>query len=81
MKESEFFNQYGDVEVVFSSYYKYWFYFSTMINDKKLLLRAGGESDEIYRWNFSAGVKYKIKEFKGCHIYAELNAEELYDGS
>ena len=50
LTRAEFYEKYGDVEVVFDSYYKYTFNFHGLTkNGSTLTVRLGGDADEIYR--------------------------------
>ena len=50
MTRAEFYAKYGDVEVTFSEYYKYtFFYTATLPDGKRLTVGYGGDSGEIYR--------------------------------
>jgi hypothetical protein len=52
----EFYEKYGDVEVTFSSYYKYTFEYAATLDDgKRIVVSYGGNSDEIYRHEVSSG--------------------------
>jgi hypothetical protein len=62
--KQEFDDLYGDVEVEFTSYYKYSFTFAGDAPDgTRIALSIGGCADEIYRLDVSAGVKVKVREF------------------
>lgn len=47
---AEFVTTYGDVEVTFSSYYKYTFTFTGKVGENTLVCTCGGDSDVIYRF-------------------------------
>lgn len=53
---AEFYEKYGDVEVTFSHYYKFTFSFSGDASDgSRVCVDVGGNSDDIYRFDVSAG--------------------------
>ena len=50
VSKEEFLEKYGNVEVVFSFYYKYSFVFeATLAHGKTLYVSVGGDGDDIYR--------------------------------
>lgn len=66
--------KYGEVDVVFTSYYKYSFTFRN--EDMKLTVIAGGTADDVYRFTVVAGEQYKVM---GLPIsYAYLNGELIF---
>ena len=73
MTYDEFEEEYGEVEVSFSSYYKYQF---TWTNDDGLVVGYGGSADDIYRYNVLAG-PMKIKDIQPS--WAQLNGELLFE--
>ena len=83
MKREEFIDKYGDVEVTFSSYYKYTFTYSAKIDDgKKLTAHYGGDADEIYKTSVASGEKVKIKDLYpyAAEIYkGRKEIESFYD--
>lgn len=62
MTEKEFLKQYGEVKVVFYSYYKYTFSFIGSIDGKSIFVTIGGNSDDIYRLDITAGVEIAVKD-------------------
>ncbi len=61
LTRAEFYAKYGEVEVTFSSYYKYTFTFSALLPDGKLLsVDYGGSSDGIYRYEVTPGHKTTV---------------------
>ena len=83
MTRSEFYNKYGDVEVTFSSYYKYTFNYTAVLVDGKLLtVGYGGSSDQIYRYNAYAGQTVKVKDLQPYNgsVYKDTEeVESFYD--
>ena len=83
MTREEFYAKYGEVEVVFTSYYKFTFYYGAMLPDnRRLSVCYGGNSDEIYRHNVGVGETIKIKELEpyGGFVYDGPNEiESFYD--
>jgi hypothetical protein len=50
MTKDDFMAKYGDVEVTFSSYYKYTFMYEAVLdNGHTLTVSIGGNADDIYR--------------------------------
>lgn len=75
MTREEFYAKYGEVEVVFTSYYKFTFNYGAILADnRRLSVSYGGNSDEIYRHEVSVGGTIKIK-------YLEPYCGSVYDGS
>lgn len=65
MTREEFYKKYGDVEVVFSSFYKHSFYYKAeLLNGDILTCSYGGNPDEIYRHEVCAGVKISVRELE-----------------
>ena len=56
ISQEEFIKKYGEVEVDFSSYYKYTFTYSgTLPDGRTICVRVGGDSSDIYRFEVVAG--------------------------
>jgi len=70
MEEADFFSQYGDCLVKFSSYYKYTFTF----RGADLQISAGGDKDDIYRFTVEPNKEYKVSELP---VHRAYKAEEL----
>jgi hypothetical protein len=65
MTRAEFYAKYGDVEVTFSSYYKYTFNYATTLPDgKRLTVGYGGNSDEIYRHEVATLCAEKVSQLQ-----------------
>ena len=83
MTRAEFYAKYGEVEVVFSSYYKYTFsYVATLPDGKKLLVVYGGNGDDIYRHSVSCDMGIKINTLQphgGFLLDGTTEAEGFYD--
>lgn len=63
--KKEFDELYGDVEVVFTNYWKYSFAFEGETDSGiRIYLSVGGCADEIYRFDVTAGEKVKVREFE-----------------
>jgi len=59
----QFLEQYGDVKVKFSSYYKFTFTFIGKIDDDHtVIVNVGGNSNDIYREHFIADKEYTVRE-------------------
>jgi len=72
MTREEFLNDYGDVKVRFSSYYKFTFgYSASLPNGNLLSVSCGGTADGIYRWDVTADGEMTAREvdpYCGCVI-------------
>ena len=63
MTREEFYAKYGNVEVAFSSYFKYTFtYSATLPGGKVLTVYYGGNSDDIYRHECFVGGSITVLE-------------------
>lgn len=68
--KEEFIKKYGKVEVTFSSYYKYTFCFSgTLPNGDTILVGAGGDASDIYKWEVKANEKVTLEELESWILY------------
>ncbi len=83
----EFNELYGDVEVVFNSYYKFTFEFRGVTkNHETLSISFGGCSDDIYKEEIEAGEKVKVKDIEATYgtVYADDDCTDVvnsfYDG-
>lgn len=74
LTEKEFLEVYGEAKVVFTSYYKYSFSFRGELNGKSIYVSIGGNADDIYRFNVTAGKEYAVKELGMS--YAEVKEGE-----
>lgn len=80
---SEFYQKYGDVEVMFSEYYKYVFTYNGMLPDgKSITVEYGGDSSYIYRHrvleNFPETIS-SLSPFKGSVYDGKELIEIFYD--
>ena len=87
ISREEFNELYGDVEVVFNSYYKYTFTFRGETKDFKVVsISYGGCADDIYRESVEAGEKVKVRDIEGTYatVYEDSDCENVvhsyYDG-
>ena len=82
MTQFEFFDKYGNVMVKFLYYYKYTFHFEGMLEDgSEILVRVGGISDEIYRFEVIANREVSVEDlypFNGEVIKDGKKVEEFY---
>lgn len=83
MTKAEFYEKYGEVEVMFESYYKYEFTYQADLPDgKTIVVTYGGDGDKIYRHGVTAWEEVKIsvlRPFSG-NVYDGGNSiEEFYD--
>ena len=63
MTKDEFLEQYGDVLVNFTSYYKYTFTFTGGIDDDDgnfIVVNVGGDSSDIYRMTVNADAELTV---------------------
>lgn len=74
LNEKEFLEIYGEAKVVFTSYYKYSFSFRGEFNGKSIYVSAGGNADDIYRFDVDADKEYAVKQL-GIS-YAEVKEGE-----
>ena len=78
MTRTEFYEKYGDVEVTFSSYYKFSFKYSASLpNGQRLVVGYGGNSDEIYRHEVSAGSNETVSRLGPYMGYVYAGSEEI----
>ena len=72
--------EYGKVEVTFSSYYKYTFYFSGVLpNGDTIDVGAGETASDIYRWEVIADKKQTIEELEPWNCYiTEKTGNRIY---
>lgn len=71
ISRKEFNELYGDVEVVFNSYFKFMFEFRGQTkNFETISISFGGGADDIYRESVEAGEKVKVKDIDG--VYATV---------
>lgn len=63
MSYEEFIEKYGDIEVTFSSYYKYYFRYSAVVEDgNELIVEIGGDADDIYRMTVGSNDSATIRD-------------------
>lgn len=83
MTKEEFMAKYGDIEVKFSSYYKFSFVFSGVLdNGNKISVEVGGNSDDIYRLEVVANLPETIASLNpnsGTVWYDGEIVESFYD--
>lgn len=71
LTEEQFKEKYGEVEVVFSSYFKYTFSFTGNCEEGEVRVMVGGSSDAIYRFNVTADEEVKVRDLD--FSYATVN--------
>ncbi len=82
MTREEFLEKYGKVQVTFSHYYKYTFYYTGEIPDGKITVGYGGDSHEIYRYEVTAGEMRRIEDIyphTGSVVRDGKEIEGFYD--
>lgn len=67
MTKQEFMNKYGDVEVKFSSYYKYTFTFTGEFDGGVVIVDVGGDSSDIYRMEVCSGLSESVGGLDPCY--------------
>jgi len=80
ISREEFNKLYGDVEVVFNSYFKYTFEYRGETKDFKVVsISFGGCADDIYREAVEAGEKVKVKDIEGTYatVYEDSDCVEV----
>jgi hypothetical protein len=78
MSKQEFLEKFGDVKVKFSSYYKYTFTFVGTADDgTQVSVRAGGNSDDIYRFDVAADYAETVSGLDPYGGAATLNGETV----
>lgn len=83
LTREQFLDKYGDVEVTFSSYYKFTFtYAATLPNGQRLTVNVGGNSDEIYRFevtNNEVAMVCRLGPYAGTVYQGTEEVESFYD--
>lgn len=83
MTRTEFLNKYGDINVVFTDYYKYTFNYKFDFGDGSYLtVSVGGDPDEIYRESVVAGEECSVSSlypYKGYLVKDNETTEGFYD--
>lgn len=83
MTREEFITKYGDVEVKFSSYYKFTFVFASRLdNGDYIRVEVGGNSDDIYRYEVACDSEQSIASLDPYSggVYRDGNeVEGFYD--
>ena len=65
MSYEEFIEKYGDIEVTFSSYYKYCFRYSALLeNGNTIIVEIGGDVDDIYRMEVYNNESFTIRDLE-----------------
>ncbi len=77
MTPKEVINEYGEVNLSFSSYYKYSFTFSGTAKDgAKIVGSFGGDSDDIYRLEVSASDEIRVKDFQSQLNFMQITKDD-----
>lgn len=84
MTRDEFYEKYGDIEVAFSSYYKFIFsYTGTTPSGASITVNCGGNADDIYRLEVlssSTGKVLDMLPYAGRVVGDDGNTiDEFYD--
>jgi hypothetical protein len=82
MTKQEFFAQYGEVALKFSSYYKYEFYFEGVAPDGTLIVTRYGDGDSSTIYRFSVDAINEVWRVSGAlqwySIYAKKDGESIF---
>lgn len=80
---AEFYAKHGNVQVTFSSYYKYTFHYEGVLPDgRRVTVGYGGDSDEIYRHEVSTNTTETInglQPYTGTVYEGTREVEHFYD--
>jgi hypothetical protein len=83
LTREQFIDKYGDVEVRFSSYYKFTFTYSAQLTDGSYLtVSVGGNSDEIYRFKVANNEVVTVRNlnpYTGSVYQDRQEVEGFYD--
>lgn len=79
ISEERFMELYGDVKVVFQSYYKYSFSFLGEFDGKTIYIRVGGNPDDIYRFDVTSGKEYLVKEMDINYAVVKEGESVIYE--
>lgn len=78
MTKADFYAKYGNVKVKFSSYYKYTFSYSTVLDDGKTLsCEYGGNHDQIYRHDVDADAEVTVSSLEPYAGTVRENGKEI----
>jgi hypothetical protein len=77
MTSEEFYEKYKDVSFKLHSYYKYTFTFTGDYNGEVVTVEVGGNSDDIYREEFSIDCKETIQSLQP--FSGECGEDSFYD--
>jgi hypothetical protein len=75
---ADFIERFGDIELAFSSYYKYTFTYTGEGTDPvtgetvKVSIGYGGTADDIYRYEVSVNDRVTVRDLDGYNGYATL---------
>lgn len=72
-----FLQKYGDVPVVFSSYYKYSFAYVGTLGNKTIKVYVGGNSSDIYKYEVKSGDEKTISELDPYSGYVYEDGKEI----
>lgn len=82
MTKQEFMNKYGDVDVKFSSYYKYTFTFTGEFDGGVVLVEVGGGSSDIYRMEVCSGLSESVgglDPYSGSFVKGGVVVDNFYE--
>jgi hypothetical protein len=80
MTKLEFLEKYGEVELSFTSYYKFSFTFAGEAEDGALITASyGGSSDDVYRYAVGTGVFSTVEEMEFNWMIARQHGVTIYE--
>ena len=78
MNRTELYKNYGEVELVFTSYYKYSFSFVGANEEGAVIIASyGGSADDIYRFEVEANKKYLLKNLEPDYVVVKKDGEDV----
>lgn len=78
MTRQEFYEKYGNVNVIFASYYKYTFTYSAILPNGNLLTCGyGGTNEQIYRHEVVSGAGETINSLQPFEGYVFQDSKEI----
>lgn len=83
LTHEEVIEQFGDVLLEFSSYYKYTFTYDTTVNDYYIVGKMGGDSGEICKMNVYPGQQIPVNEYTDFYQFTIYKKNEVifhYEG-
>jgi len=79
MNEKELLERYGDLELEFNNYYKYYFTYYAILKHDKLEAGCGGDKNDIYRSNLNRIMTLKELNNEVPIKSVYLNDKKIYE--